>query len=71
MPGQNSKFQPDATDLKEHLLWTKAYLITIIAVIGVGAAGLTRFYFIFPELRFSLEAMTLTVLCIFADYMVI
>ena len=71
MPGQNSNFQPDATNLKEHLLWTKAHLITIMAIIGVGGAGLTRFYFIFPELRFSLEAMTLTALCIFADYMVI
>ena len=47
------------------------YIYTIIAIYAIGISGLTRFYFIIPELRYSFEAFILTILCIFADYMVI
>ena len=69
MPGKNSKF--DAT--REHpcvrFVTTRIHIIVLIAVAIVEVWGVTRFYLIYPQLRFSLECISLIMFLLFCDYM--
>ena len=71
MPGRNSNFNPADKDFLDRCFAQKVHYGVIFAVAAVETIGMTRFYYIMPELRYSLESFLLTAFFIIADVLVI
>ena len=71
MPGLNSNFNRTNLGLYDRYFMTKVHLFLIFKIFFIQIVGMTRFYYIFPHLRFGLESVALTVFWIFVDFMII
>ena len=71
MPGHNSNYSNAKLDRCEKFLMTQAHLGYILLVFIIEVVSMTRFYYIFPHLRFGVESIGLTLFCIFIDVMIV
>ena len=71
MPGHNSNFNPAIESLLDRICIQNVHIFIIIVVVMLETIGMTRFYYIMPDLRFTLECFLLSTFFIFADTLVI
>ena len=70
MPGHNSNFNPANESLLDRICIQNVHIFIIIVVMMLESIGMTRFYYIMPDLRLTLECFLLTAFFIFADTLV-
>lgn len=69
MPGLNSKFDPTKLRTCDRLLSTNVHVFVLISVATVEVWGVTRFYLLYPHLRYSAECLAIVSFLAFCDYM--
>ena len=70
MPGHNSNFNSTDYILLDRILIQNVHVGVIVVVTLLEICGMTRFYYIMPDLRLTLECFLLTAFFIFADTLV-
>ena len=71
MPGLNHNFDPSSLSLPSRLLTTRPHIGVIAAILTVQVWGMSRFYYVFSDTRYSPESILLTIFWVFIDIMVI
>jgi len=69
MPGKNSAFHLVERPWYDDLVQSNMHVYTILMVLVVEIVGMTRFYFIYPELRYSAECYSLLVFLVIINFM--
>ena len=69
MPGKNSKFDATRGNPCVRFVSTRIHIIVLIMVAFVEVWGVTRFYLVYPELRFSAQSISLIVFLLVCDIM--
>lgn len=69
MPGKNSLFHLVERPWYDDLVQANMHIYTIVMVHAVELVGMIRFYFIYPELRYSPECLTILVFVMFINFM--
>ena len=69
MPGKNSLFDTQDRPLYDRIFLSQVHLYTILVVLAIEVAGVTRFYLIFPELRYTIECFVICMFFVFTDIM--
>ena len=71
MPGENSKFDGSKLGSCERLTTTNVHVGVIVSIQAVIVWGMTRYYYMWPDKRFSMHCFLLTAFLIFADAMIL
>ena len=71
MPGKNSNFEPNKLKPCYWLLSTNVYVFVICLIFLVEVLGMTRYYYIWPDLRYSTESLVFTAYYCFSTVMII
>ena len=71
MPGQNSKFRGDEKDWMDRYFAQNVHIFIIYTIFAVEIIGMTRFYFIMPDLCLSQESIFLSTFFLIADFLVV
>ena len=70
MPGRNSLFKAEDKSLYDRYLAQQVYIFVMGTVATVEIVGMARFFFLWPDLRFSLECFLYIAYFLISDYFV-
>ena len=70
MPGRNSLFMAKEQPWLDRYISQKVYIFVMGTVFAIEMVGMTRFYFIMPDLRFTFECFLLVIYFLVSDYFV-